>query len=204
MRNRFKIILSIIFVLILLALIILLTLSFKPENTKKEYKVLDSIKDYDYTLRDRDYELTKNIFSSLKDVLNEDEVDYELYAEYLSKLFIVDLFTLDNKENKYDVGGIDYVYNEIKDNYRLNVEDTLYKYIIDKNSEDRETLSIVSKIEKTNSENTTYVYNNKEYNAYKINLSWDYEKDMGYPKNGEIILIKDNKKLYVVSYKGVE
>lgn len=204
MRNRFKILLSIIVILIILFVIVLISLNFQSNTKKVEHKTLDRIEDYNYALKDRDTEIMQKVFNNLKDTLSESEVNYKKYAEYLSEIFIIDLFTLNNKDNKYDVGGKEYVLPEVLDNYVLNVEDTLYKYIVDKNSEDREELSIVKSITKENIEDTKYTYNNKEYNGYKINLSWDYEKDLDYPEKGEIILIEKDNKLYVVSYKGVE
>ena len=203
MRNRFKIILSLIFIIILVLLILLLSLSFKSEDNTPEYKTLDKINSYGYTLQDRDTKLMKEVFDKLKNTLNEDEVNYSLYAEYLSELFIIDLFTLNNKDNKYDVGSLEYVYEENLENYKLNVEDTLYKYIVDINSEDRGELPIVSNIEKVSLEEIDYTYNDV-YDAYKVKLSWDYEKDLGYPILGEVTLIKKDNKLYVVSFKGVE
>lgn len=203
MRNRFKISLGIIICLIFLFIILFVSTKFYVKNDTPIYKTLDTIINYNYTLQDRDNLLMKDIFGNLKSVLETEEIDYELYAEYLSELFIIDLFTLNNKDNKYDVGSIEYVFPNVLNNYILNVEDTLYKYIVDISSEQRKLLPIVNKIEKNNLEKIKYNYNNKDYDGYKILLSWDYEKDFGYPKNGEVILIKENNKLYVVSYKGV-
>ena len=42
---------------------------------KKEKKYTDKIKDYDYTLEDRDTELFTNTFKSLRKVLSNSEVD---------------------------------------------------------------------------------------------------------------------------------
>jgi len=204
MRNRFKIMLSIIIVLIILFVLVLISLNFQTENKEPLYKVLDEINNYKYTLKDRDTNIMKDVFNNLKDTLSESEIDYELYAEYLSELFIIDLFTLNNKDNKYDVGGKEYVLPEVLDNYILNVEDTLYKYIVDINSEDRDELPIVSGITKNKIEDTKYTYNDIEYNGYIVSLSWEYEKDLEYPTEGLVTLIKKDDKLYIVSYEGVE
>lgn len=204
MRNRFKIMLSIIIVLIILFVLVLISLNFQTENKEPLYKVLDEINNYKYTLKDRDTNIMKDVFNNLKYTLSESEIDYELYAEYLSELFIIDLFTLNNKDNKYDVGGKEYVLPEVLDNYILNVEDTLYKYIVDINSEDRDELPIVSGITKNKIEDTKYTYNDIEYNGYIVSLSWEYEKDLEYPIEGLVTLIKKDDKLYIVSYEGVE
>ena len=36
---------------------------------------------------------------------------------------------MNNKINKYDIGGIEYVYPSGVDNYKLKLTDTLYKYL---------------------------------------------------------------------------
>lgn len=206
MRKRFKVILTIIFILILLVGITLVSLQFQsPSSQKEEYKEIDSIKDYGYVLEDRDTLLMQDKFEKLKEVLNKDEVDYNLYAEYLSELFIIDLFTISNKDNKYDVGGLEFVLPDVQENYRINIEDTIYKYIVDKNISKRdEDYPKVINISKYSLEKIEYTFNEIKYPAYKIILNWEYEKDLGYDTIGEVILLKRDNKLYVVSYKGVE
>ena len=204
MRNRFKIVLIIIVILIIFLGLLLISLNFQTNNKKTLHKVLGRIDNYNYTLKERDTLIMKEVFNNLKNTLDSEEVNYELYAEYLSKLFIIDLFTLNNKDNKYDVGGKEYILPDILDNYILNVEDTLYKYIVDISNKDRDELAIVKSITKNKIEEIKYIYNKIEYDGYKVQLSWDYEKDYGYPIKGEIILIKKDDKLYIVSYKGVE
>ena len=60
-----------------------------------------------------------------------------------------------------------------------------------------------------------YVYNtrrmaslskqiNETYEAYKVSLNWEYEKDNKYDKKGIVTLIKKDNKLYVVTYEGVK
>ena len=44
---------------------------------------------------------------------------------------------------------------------------------------------------KVNDENITY-------NGYKIKVTWDYEKELGYDKTAEIIVINKDNHLYVV------
>ena len=183
MRKRFKICLIAITILIILIIVILVSLKFNHSDNRKVYKE----------------------FYNLKDTLNKEDIDYEAYATYLSELFIIDLFTMDNKSNKYDVGSVEYVLDDIKDNYSLNVQETIYKYLVDYTKRDESDIySVVSSIEKETIENTKYSYNNNEYEAYKVTLNWTYEKDLGYVTKGEVTLIKKENKLYVVAYKGVE
>ena len=204
MQKKFKILLRIIVILIVLMLIILVAMQFKPDVKKSNYKEIDKIANYNYLLEDRDSKLMQEVFNNLKNVLKSTEINYELYAEYLSELFVIDLFTMDNKDNKYDVGGAEYVLPEVVENYKLNVEDTIYKYMQDKNTTKRDKYAIVKSINKDTLEQTKYTFNKTEYDAYKITLNWDYEEVNEYAKKGVITLIKKDNKLYIVSYEKVE
>jgi len=191
---------GVIILLVILAVLALLLYLFLFKGTTKS-KVIDEIKEYGYTLDDRDTELMKANFEGLKEELLKEEINYEKYGEYLSKLFIVDLYTMNNKLNKYDVGGVEYIYPEHRDNFKLKVEDTLYKYLEDlstrkKRSETPEVKSI--KIESITE--ASYLFNKKEYDAYEVEVNWDYVKDYGYDESGKIILIRIKDKLYIAEY----
>ena len=204
MRRKFKILLGVILFLIVLVTIIYLAITFMPKAKIRDYKEIDKIEGYSYVLEDRDTSLMQENFAKLKEVLKEKEVDYKLYAEYLSKLFITDLFTLDNKDSKYDVGGTNYVFPSVLENYELNVTDTLQKYLESKENRAKEKYPIVSNINLLSIEEGNYTYNKNEYKSYIVNLEWSYEKDLGYYTKGEVVLIENDSHLYVVSFKGVE
>ena len=204
MRRKFKTLLGVILFLIVLVTIIYLAITFMPKAKIRDYKEIDKIEGYSYVLEDRDTSLMQENFAKLKEVLKEKEVDYKLYAEYLSKLFITDLFTLDNKDSKYDVGGTNYVFPSVLENYELNVTDTLYKYLESKENRAKEKYPIVNNINLLSIEEGNYTYNKNEYKSYIVNLEWSYEKDLGYYTKGEVVLIENDSHLYVVSFKGVE
>ena len=204
MRRKYKILLGITFFLIVLCLIIYLAVTFIPKARVNNYKEIDKIKGYDYVLEDRDTSVLQENFHKLKEVLTSSSIDYKLYAEYLCKLFIIDLFTMDNKDSKYDIGGTEYVYPEVLENYELNVTDTLYKYLESKQNSKRDKYPIVSKIDLLSKEEGSYTYNKNEYKSYIVNLEWDYEEDLGYYNKGEVTVIEKDNHLYVVSFKGVE
>ena len=163
--------------------------------------ILNSIGDYGITLSDMDTELYKKEYETLKKNLESDKIDYEEYAKSISKLFVIDLYTINNKINKYDVGGYEVVYPKIVDNYKLNVEDTLYKYVEDNSQGKRDQiLPEVSSIEVKSIKSNKYTIKSEDttYEGYKVNLSWKYKKNMGYDDEGEIIIIKVDNKLYIV------
>lgn len=74
-----------------------------------EVKKLDEISGYNYILQDNDTEIFKKYFNELDKVLTEKEINYEEYAKNIASLFIIDLYTINNKVNKYDIGGADYI-----------------------------------------------------------------------------------------------
>ena len=169
----------------------------KANKKKQDNSVV--IKGFDYILYDSDLEIYKDEFKILKLNLESDEINYKDYAYSISKMFIIDLYSLDNKINKYDVGGIDFVYPDAKDNFRLNVENTLNKYIKDNSDGDRtQELPLVSNVSVVSDDEIKFKIGEKEYDAYKIKLSIEYAKDLKYDKEAELIIVKCDKYLYIV------
>ena len=186
------------FILILiLAAILLYFLLFMTKKVSIEEKA--RIKNYDYVLEKRDTKLMEDNFYQLKDVLESKQIDYEKYAEYLSKLFIIDLYTIKNKDNRYDIGSVEYIYPDHRDNFVLKVADTLYRYVEEK-SKRKQKLPEVASIDLKDIETTTYEYADNKYDAYEVSLSWDYVKDLEYDTSGVVTLIKIDTTLYVAEY----
>lgn len=170
----------------------------EPEVVNKT-NVLETIQDYDYHLEDRDTPLFKRTFEELRDVLNSEDVDFSKYAEILSKLYIIDLYTIDNKINQYDVGAREFVSSEIKENFELKVRDTIYKYVEDNSYDTRQQeLPIVDSVEVTKVDEETITTPSGQYPGYSVELSWVYLKDLGYDNKAVIKLIKQDKKLNIV------
>lgn len=165
----------------------------KPIVTNK-----DTIKGYDYTLKSNATKLYEDEFKALKANL-EGDINYDEYAVSVAKLFVIDLYTINNKINKYDTGGASFVYPDGRDNYKLNVQDTIYKYVEDNTNGKRiQNLPEVSSVIVKDSKKDTYKIGDNSFEAYKINLEWSYVQDLGYDKTGEIILIKKDRNIYVV------
>ncbi|MEG0794288.1 MAG: hypothetical protein RSG95_00650 [Bacilli bacterium] len=192
--------------LILLFLFLLVIILVIPKVFKKEEQVVnvvDSIEKYGYNLEDRDTALMKGTYNELKEILKKD-VDKENYAKTLSKLFIIDLFTIDNKISKYDVGGSEFVYTKYQDNFKLNVEDTLYKTLKSNLKGNRkQDLPVVKTIEVTKCEKSKFKIGKEEYTSYVTSLNWTYNKDLGFDKSATVISIEEEDKLYIVEYKVV-
>lgn len=164
-------------------------------------KKLNEIEGYGYTLSDNDTKLYKDEFNALKENLESKEIKYDEYAKSIAKLFAIDLYTIDNKINKYDVGGIEFVYPGCLDNYKLNVENTIYKYVEDNTKGQRsQALPVVKEVKVKEIKETKFkiTAEKAEYSAYKINLKLTYHYDLGYDTLIEVIVIKKDNKLYVV------
>lgn len=202
MKKKYKTLLIIIVICIILIIGLLVIKNMKNEGVKNNVKVVDSIVDFSYTLDERDTSLMKENYKELKKILKEKDINYEEYSQIIAKLFIIDLFTMDNKINKYDVGSLEYVYPETIDNFKLNIEDTIYKSMEDNTYDKRvQELPIVKSIEVIDTKTSTFKINEEELDSFIVTLNWEYEKDLGYDKEATITLIKENKKVYVVEYK---
>ena len=136
----------------------------------------------------------------LDKVLKEKQVDYRSYASLLSKLFIVDVYSLNNKLASTDIGGLEFIHPDLKENFKENMSETLYKYV-ESNIDGKRTqeLPIVKEIKVDNVFETKYTYNDTEYDAYLVNANWTYEKDLGYQTSSKLTVIKVDNILYVVA-----
>lgn len=202
MKKKFKYPLIAIGV-IMLVLIGLISFKTFFNSDISEVKVIDNISDYSYTLDERDTEYMKSVYNELKSVLKEKDIDEEKYASNLAKLFVIDLFTLDNKINKYDVASLEYVYPENIENFKLNVENTLYKAIEDNTYGKRnQDLPIVKMVDVIDVKEDSFLIKEEEVSSYVVSLNIEYEHDLGYDKEATVTVIKSDKKMYVVEYKG--
>lgn len=201
MRKKYKRSLVIFAILIVFITGLIVFKYFNSEDTAN-IKVIDSIKDFSYSLDARDTNLLKENYESLKKVLNSNELDYNEYAQILAKLFIIDLFTIDNKLNKYDVGGVEYVYPDSLNNYKLNVQNTLYKTLQNNSNNKRnQDLPIVKEINASDVKNDTFKIGEESFESYVVELNWTYEKDLGYDNKATVTLVKKDNRVYVVEYK---
>lgn len=174
----------------------------RNSSSVKNNKNLDkgiSIKGFDYILYEDDIDIYKDEFKKLKKNLESSNINYTEYAESISEMFVMDLYSLEAKKNMYDVGGVQFVYPDIRDNYKLNVTNTLYKYMKDNSDGKREQdLPMVKSVSIKNEDETKYKIGEEEFDGYKINLDIEYVKDLEYDKSAEIILVKKDKYLYIV------
>lgn len=194
----------IIITLILLVVVaIIVALMFPKEDTKKVTKIknVDTIEEYGYTLSENATKYYKKLFKELKGVLSEEDVDEEAYASLVSKLFVADFFSLDNKISKNDVGGVQFVYNDFRPDFVKLAETSMYKHVeSDIYGERKQELPIVTSVVVEKKENAPFTYGDKiDENAYVYDFSITYENDLGYQSSGTIVLIHNDKKLEIAA-----
>lgn len=188
MKKKFRVTLGIIFVLIIS---FGLLFYFSKKDNKEDVVYTDIIENYGYTLSPKATALYKEHFYELKEMLESNSFKKEDYVKKVSMLFIIDLYTLSNKDNKYDVGGTEFIHPEFIENYSLKVKDTIYKYL---NTEKKKDRVEVKSIKITNFE--------EEEDNYIINLSWKYNKDKEYDNISTIKIIELDNKMYIVEHEG--
>lgn len=165
-------------------------------NSKKQ---IDSIDFYGYTLSKSDTDLYKSIFKELSKVLNEKPVDMNSYAKLESELFIIDLYSLDSKLTSTDIGGIEFLHKDLRENFKENMGSTLYKFVESNiDGKRKQELPMVKEVNVTDVFETKYTYNKNEYPAYLVTVNWTYEKDLGYQTSAKLTIINDNGILYIV------
>ena len=189
--NKIKKIIRII-MLVVVALIAIYAIFVAIPSKKNKDEGIENINNK-YILYKRDSSLYKENFEKLRTILEISPVDNKKYAETIVKLFVIDFYTLDNKDENTDIGGLQYVHSNLKDNLVLNASSTMYKYI-----KTTKELPKVKSITSVDTRETTYKINDKDYSAYAITINWEYDKDLGYEKQGTFIVVNDNENLSIV------
>lgn len=199
-RNLDRIVLGIVLLSLIGILIFYLFDTLKKEEEVPEAKKVDEIVEFGYKLKESDSELYHSLFSDLKGVLSEENIDYDDYAEKLACLFIIDFYTLNNKITNMDIGGVQYLYSKIKDNFILKATDTIYKNVKSNIYGDRnQELPIVSNVVLKSSKNITFEYGDlKDSNAYEIVVNVQYEKSMDYPTEVKLTIVHEGDKLVII------
>ncbi len=207
MKNGYKIALIVILIMALIGVGIVGYFFFfyeKPvaETPVNEVQITNTIEEYGYNLDDRDTALFKEKFEELKNLLNEENYDVEEYASLISQLFIIDLYTIDNKISRYDVGGLEYVYSGAVSSFQSVVEGSIYK-TVENNLDGSRTQDLpeVASVTVDSIKETTFTMPDESVvNGYGVNLSWTYVEKLGYDNSATIILIPDQQKYGVVYY----
>jgi len=202
--NKKKLIITICITIILLITTLIIAYFINKDNDIKqeeveEVKKIDQMSNYDYYLEETSTEYYKKLYNELKEILNQEEVNKEEYAKKISQLFVTDLFTLDNKITSNDIGGLQFIYTDFKEDFIKIAKNTMYANVESNIYNDRnQELPTVTKTEVISITKGEFSYNNETYESYEIKVNIEYEKELDYPKEYNLILINNDKYLQVV------
>lgn len=189
-----------ILILIILVLALGVFIFFQTRPKLQVVTVVSRFDDYNYYLESNATKIHKKYYKELIKELKDNKIDEEKYAKLLAKLFVIDYYTLNNKITNKDIGGVQFIHSNLKEKFIKESSDTIYKYIENNLYGNRkQELPEVKDVKIESIENIKY--NNKDYkddNGYKIKAKVTYNKDLDYPKEIELYLIHDDKKIVIV------
>lgn len=175
-------------------------------SDKKQDKVIkvesvDKIEGYDYTLSSNATKYYKSLFKELKNTLEADDIDEAKYADLVAKLFVTDFYNLNNKINKNDIGGVQFVYKDYQGDFKKLATQSMYKSIENNlYGERKQELPVVTNVSTEKKDSKAFKYGNKnDEKAYKISFEIEYENDLGYQTTGILTLIHNDKKIEVAA-----
>lgn len=199
--NKKKVLLAVILLIMVIGFFTYF-ITKKPfeKKVKREVKVEEKIDHYGYELEDNETPYYKNLFKSLKNVLKENEVDEEKYASLVGQLFLTDFFTLENKLNKNDVGGIQFVYTDFQSDFVNFAKTEIYRYVENNIYGDRnQELPVVKEVSVLNIEQMSFDYLEKnDEKAYQIDFKIMYEEDLGYQDIVTLVLVHNRDRLEII------
>lgn len=173
---------------------------FKSKQELQVVTVLEEINDYNYTLESNATRILKKYYKELKTELKDNKIDEKNYASLISKLFVIDYYTLNNKVTNKNIGGVQFIHSNLKDSFITNSSNSVYKYV--KNNlygNRKQKLPEVNDVEVSSIKEIKY--NNGDYKddcGYEVVVSVGYVKDYDYPEKVTIKIIHEENKLVIV------
>lgn len=199
-----------LFIFLILIVLAALAVFYLPNMIKKKetpkVKVVDEIESFSYTINENDTKLFKTTFGELKKVLTAKEIDNEKYAELLSKLFVIDFFSLGNKTSKNDIGGVQFVYNSYRSTFVDFAREGIYKQVnnnVDRKSDQKlplvDSVDVVSikKVTPASIFASEPLCNDNEESAYEVVVNWTYENSDNFQTSSTLTIVKDGSNLSV-------
>lgn len=206
LKKKYKRILIGILIIALLSIVgIAVYKTLNNNDEEQEIKIVSKIEKYGYKLKENKPKVYKDMFEELKTILNKEEVNEEEYVRKISEMYIYDFYSLDDKMAKTDIGGVDFIYEGVLENYLQNAQNTYYKYVESNIYNNRkQLLPEVTNIEIGEVNQEEYAYEDKiDEEAYSVTISWDYTSQSfaKYQKSATLIFIHDGVKLSLVELK---
>ena len=146
------------------------------------------------------------LYPELKKELSKKDIDNEKYASLVSKLFIIDFYTLSNKSNINDVGSVQFVYSSFRTDFVDLARAGIYKQVKSNLDNDRSqdlpevksvTIDSIEEIVPSTELKSDDFKNVTEANAYQVKVSWTYTKKNNFQTSATMLIVKDGDKLSV-------
>lgn len=173
---------------------------YKNFVKNEKIEVVSKIEEYSYFLESNETKIFKKYYKELESELQDKKIDEENYAKLITKLYLIDFYTLSNKMTNQDIGGVQFLYSDIQENFKLKATDTLYKYvksnIYGNRNQELPTVKDV-KIESIKTKEYSYL-EEKDKSAYEVKAKISYKKDLGYDVEKTVVIIHDGIKLSIV------
>ncbi len=178
------------------------------KGSSAQNEVVSEIKDYHYQLKESNTEYFKKVYEELETLLSKEEKEEnfeEEYAKYITQLFLADFFDLDSKNDKADVGGVQFVWESYRETFKDFATDPsgIYYYVENNVSKDRtQELPAVEEVTIEKIEKIRYSKGDiQDENAYYVTATITYEKNLGYPTTVTLTLLHNQDKLEVIAMK---
>ena len=189
--------------IILLLVVVFVVAGYLIYNSRPKLQVVSVVKEidgYNYYLEDNATNIYKDNFNKLEEELKDNKIDEENYAKLVGKLFVIDYYTLNNKITNKDIGGVQFIHSNLKNDFINKASETIYKYVKNDLYGDRkQNLPEVKNVDVK--EFKEIKYKNKDYrddHGYELEIEVKYKKDYDYPKSVNLKIIHEDNKLVIV------
>lgn len=198
LKKSVKITILVVMGILLISLGVYLVIRMQPKKETVEAPVVEKdISAYGYQLTSNQTDLYKQTFDELETILTTDPVDEKAYVECITKLFVMDFYHLANKRTNQDIGGVQFVHSDIRENFILkaNSTDGIYHFIESNIYGDRDQeLPEVTGVEIEEVTNESFEYNDTvDENAYVVKATWTYAKDLGYETEKTFVFVHETE-----------
>ena len=207
-NNKKKLIIFVLVLILAVALVVFALNNGKKDSVDEGKKkvVVDEIKEFSNTVAKSDTKLFKDTFKELKTELSKKEVDNKNYASLVSKLFVIDFYTLSNKSNVNDVGAVQFVYSGYTTDFVEYARKGMYKQVKSNLDNNRQqelpevatvTIESIDEVVPSSILEHEAFKNVTEANAYEVKINWTYTKSNDFQTSATMLIVKDGDKLSV-------
>ena len=175
-------------------------------NSRVKLQVVTTVAEidnYQYKMESNTTRIYKKYFKELEHELEDNKIDEENYASLVSKLFVIDYYTLNNKITNKNIGGVQFIHSNLRSSFIEKASNTMYKYIKSNLYGNRkQKLPEVNDVEIKSIKQINYKNNNYQDNSgYQVEVNINYVTDYDYPKEVTLTLIHEENKLVIVEIK---